>query len=274
MLPSGIKARLKPSKSQTKIIITLVIFSIIICVLWEVKSLSWILWPFKIMTVALHEISHALMALCTGAELKRIVVNSNEGGHIVYVGGNSYLIIPAGYIGSTIFGGLLIFCGFSPTTSKIAAIFIILCMGGTLYYSNGFFTFVFTISVILVVGYILYIKKWNIIQYFVLFLGIMSGLYSLWDILEDVVKRRIENSDASQFAELPGTQWLPAQLWGFIWLMFSVLTVIMSVILAILVFNKKQDEYQVEDEWELLPTRRSLSNLTVSTDDNFGFGVI
>jgi len=51
------------------------------------------------MTVTLHELSHALMAICTGASVKKIVVNSNQGGQTVYAGGNSYFIIPAGYIG-------------------------------------------------------------------------------------------------------------------------------------------------------------------------------
>ncbi|OUM58977.1 hypothetical protein PIROE2DRAFT_47487, partial [Piromyces sp. E2] len=124
LIPSSVKARLKPSRSQIKIVLTLIVYTILICILWNVRSLSWILWPFKIMTVTLHELSHALMAICTKASVKRIVVNSNQGGQTVYAGGNPYLIIPAGYIGSTVFGGLLIFCGFNQNISKVASLII------------------------------------------------------------------------------------------------------------------------------------------------------
>ncbi|ORX59133.1 hypothetical protein BCR36DRAFT_408660 [Piromyces finnis] len=280
VIPSSIKSRLKPSRNQIKIIITLLIYTILICVLWNQKSLSWILWPFKIMTVALHELSHALMAICTKASVKKIVINPNQGGQTVYAGGNPYLIIPSGYIGSTLFGSLLIFCGFNQNTSKVASLIIMLCMGCTLFYSTGVFTFVFTIAVIIVVMMLLYIKKINIIQYFVLFIGIMSGLYSLWDIIEDLIKRRIESSDASRFANLPGMKWLSPELWGIIWLLFSIFTVFMSVIMALFIFNnneRRENEYQEEEYWELLPTfNSSTSNINInnSNDDNFGFGVI
>lgn len=294
MIPSSIKARLKPSKNQLKIIITLVIYTVIICILWNVKSLSWILWPFKIMTVTLHELSHALMAICTGADVRKIVVNPNQGGKTVYAGGNSYLIVPAGYIGSTFFGSLLIFCGFNIYTSKIASLIIMLCMGCTLFYSNGFFTFIFTTAVLIVVGFLLFTNKSKSIQYIVLFTGIMSGLYSLWDIMEDLIKRHIEGSDATRFAKLPGMGWLSPRLWGIVWLLFSLFTVIFAVLLAFLVFNKREHRAggegegegegdEEEESWKLIPNSHPLQisihhgdvyDGNDDNDDNFGFGFI
>jgi len=108
----------------------------------------------------------------------------------------------------------------------------------------------------------------------------MSGLYSLWDMIEDLIKNHIEESDASRFAELPGMQILPSRLWGVIWLLFSVFTVFLAVILALLIFNKGElnNNQEVEENWELLPTHHirnnSSSNSLLNNDDNFGFGVI
>ncbi|KAG4101239.1 hypothetical protein H8356DRAFT_1656000 [Neocallimastix lanati (nom. inval.)] len=290
MIPSNLIKRLKPSRSQLKIILAIIIYIVIIAVLWNVKSLTWILWPFKIMTVTLHELSHALMAICTGASVKKIIVNTNQGGKTVYAGGNNYLIVPAGYIGSTFFGSLLIFSGFNVHTSKLATFIIMLCMGCTLFYSNGIFTFIFTTGVLIVVAMLLYTKKSKAIQYFVLFLGVMSGFYSLWDIAEDLIKRRIEGSDASSFAKLQGMGWLPPEAWGIVWLLFSMLTVILAIVLALLVFNtgnpNQNEEEEEEENWELLPTsnppvrfnsRNQNNNNFMNSnnnDDNFGFGVI
>ncbi|ORX81089.1 hypothetical protein BCR32DRAFT_220485 [Anaeromyces robustus] len=277
MIPSTIKRRLIPSKSQLKIILVLIIYTILICILWNVKSVSWILWPFKIMTVTLHELSHALMAICTHASVKKIIVNPNQGGKTVYAGGNPYLIIPAGYIGSSLFGSLLIFCGFSVYTSKIATLVILLCMGCTLFYSNGIFTFIFTSGVLISVILLIYTKKSKAIQYFVLFLGIMSGLYSLWDMVEDLIKRHVESSDASRFAKLKGMDWLSPKIWGLLWLLFSLLSVFTAIILALLVFNneEQQQEECQEDGWELLSTQHQQQfNNNFNEDDNFGFGVV
>jgi len=48
MIPSNLIKRLKPSRSQLKIILAIIIYIVIIAVLWNVKSLTWILWPFKV----------------------------------------------------------------------------------------------------------------------------------------------------------------------------------------------------------------------------------
>jgi len=118
----------------------------------------------------------------------------------------------------------------------------------------------------------------------------MSGFYSLWDIAEDLIKRRIEGSDASSFAKLQGMGWLPPEAWGIVWLLFSMLTVILAIVLALLVFNtgnpNQNEEEEEEENWELLPTsnppvrfnsRNQNNNNFMNSnnnDDNFGFGVI
>jgi len=109
-------------------------------------------------------------------------------------------------------------------------------------------------------------------------------MYSLWDMVEDLIKRRIETSDASRFAKLPGMKWLPPELWGIIWLLFSMFTVFMSVILALFIFNnREQNECHEEENWELLPTHSNsnINNnnnnnnvLNFNPNDNFGFGVV
>lgn len=48
----------------------------------------------------------------------------------------------------------------------------------------------------------------------------MNCLYSVWDICDDLVLRKVNESDAAAFAKLVPI--LPAQVWGFIWLLISV----------------------------------------------------
>ena len=58
------------------------------------------------------------------------------------------------------------------------------------------------------------------LRYYILFVGTMSALYALYDIMDDLILRKVNESDASQFAKLcPG----PAQMWGLIWLLVAFL---------------------------------------------------
>lgn len=47
----------------------------------------------------------------------------------------------------------------------------------------------------------------------------MNCLYSVWDICDDLIFRKVNESDASAFARLVGC--CPAQVWGVIWLLIS-----------------------------------------------------
>lgn len=58
------------------------------------------------------------------------------------------------------------------------------------------------------------------LRYFVLFIGVMNCLYSVWDICDDLVFRKVNESDATAFAKLVGC--CPAQVWGAIWLLISI----------------------------------------------------
>ncbi|KAI3627851.1 hypothetical protein CBS14141_001852 [Malassezia furfur] len=43
------------------------------------------------------------------------------------------------------------------------------------------------------------------LRYFVLFIGVMNCLYSVWDICDDLVFRKVNESDATAFAKLVGS---------------------------------------------------------------------
>lgn len=65
---------LQPSEAQLQTLYLIAIYAGAILVLWHMPYLEYILWPFKIFTVALHEFSHALAGMCTGARVSSITV--------------------------------------------------------------------------------------------------------------------------------------------------------------------------------------------------------
>jgi hypothetical protein len=74
------------------------------------------------LVIAFHEFSHALACLVTGGHVESITLDPREGGETLMRGGSSFFSLPAGYLGSSLIGALLIFCGFDTVASKVASI--------------------------------------------------------------------------------------------------------------------------------------------------------
>ncbi|KAJ3171953.1 hypothetical protein HDU88_006763 [Geranomyces variabilis] len=230
-------SRLEPSEEQKRTIIFIGVYAIVISVLWNLPFVKHVLWPFKIVTVALHEFGHASAGLCTGAKIVAITLDPDQGGLTKMRGGNQYISLPAGYLGSAFWGALMIFAGFDITASKVVSALVGLAMLLTLYWAKNWLTRGITLLFIgLIVGLWL-IKDAFYLRYFVLFMGTMSCLYSLWDIIEDLVTRKVNESDATQFSRICCGGCIPAQAWGLLWFLVSVAFVAAAVIAALLVFK-------------------------------------
>ena len=69
---------------------------------------SPVLAPLKIFVVFLHETGHALATVFTGGGVVSMVITPWESGYVEYVGGLPVVIASAGYVGSALFGGVLL----------------------------------------------------------------------------------------------------------------------------------------------------------------------
>ena len=77
-----------------------------------------------IKTVGFHEFSHALMGVLTCAKIESIQLDPDEGGATRMRGGIHLLTLPAGYLGSSLIGAILIACGFDERASKVASLVV------------------------------------------------------------------------------------------------------------------------------------------------------
>src|ERR1700761_8631360 len=91
------------------------------------------------LVIAFHEFGHAITACCTGGRVESISLDPHEGGVTHMRGGISAITLPAGYLGSSFIGMLLIFAGFDILASKIAS--IVLGVAFLLTVSNLFATY-------------------------------------------------------------------------------------------------------------------------------------
>ena len=68
--------------------------------------------------------------------MKSISLDPREGGVTHMQGGISAITLPAGYLGSSLIGALLIFCGFDIVASKVASIALGVCFLLTLWWAR------------------------------------------------------------------------------------------------------------------------------------------
>jgi hypothetical protein len=88
------------------------------------------------LVIAFHEFGHAITACCTGGRVESISLDPHEGGVTHMRGGVSAITLPAGYLGSSIIGALLIFAGFDIVASKIASFVLGVCFLLTLWWAR------------------------------------------------------------------------------------------------------------------------------------------
>jgi hypothetical protein len=67
-----------------------------------------ITYPFLIFSTFIHETAHALAAVLTGGEVESLIVRMDGSGITYTRGGIRFLVSSAGYVGTTLFGALLL----------------------------------------------------------------------------------------------------------------------------------------------------------------------
>ena len=191
-------------------------------------GLLWSLWdtaiiyPVKLFVVLLHEVSRAGAAVATGGTVERILLNANQGGATYTLGGNAFLTLSAGYLGSLLWGALFIMLAFNRwlrprwILGGVGASVLLL----TLFLVRGFFGMGFGIlfAAALLAGAKFLSQGVN--RALLLGLGLTSTLYAILDIKSDVLDRPQLPSDAAMLAEMTG---IPTAAWGFLWIGIALL---------------------------------------------------
>ena len=183
----------------------------------------WFLWnsvaiyPLKIFVVLLHEVSHAAALLATGGSVERITLDPYQGGATFGAGGNAFLVLSAGYLGSLGWGTLLVAAGRTRRLRPETVVGVVgaLVVALTILYVRNVFGFGF--GVLFGAGLVLAAGRlpslWN--ARLLLVLGLTSCLYAVLDIKSDVLDRPGLPSDAAMLSELTG---IPTVLWGGLWI--------------------------------------------------------
>ncbi len=182
--------------------------------------LSPLLAPLKIFVVFIHETGHALATLLTGGRVLSMVVTPWQSGYVKPLGGNALVIASAGYVGSALFGGIMLsLAGRKQWTQRIFTILAILFGVITVCFVRNVFGWIFGLGTTAIFGLLAW-KRFPFSVYVVDILAVMSSMYALYDLSDFLwIGAR---TDAVILADITG---VPAFIWALIWSAVSLLVV-------------------------------------------------
>lgn len=186
-------------------------------ILWATPVFGLLLLPLQYLNTHLHELCHALAALASGGSVGRIEVFANGSG-VTLASGLAIVVNPAGYLGATIVGGLMIAFGRSErgaaTTLRVVgaalAISLLLWVRGD---AVGLISGVFWIGALFGLPHLLTGRQ---LVFTTQLLGMQQCLASVQAlyVLFRVSAYPGMESDASNMARASG---IPAIVWAVLW---------------------------------------------------------
>ncbi len=193
---------------------------------------SLVVYPLKILVVFFHELSHGLAAILTGGSIERIELVAQEGGLCVTLGGNRFVLLTAGYLGSLVWGGLILLLASRTRIDRAVSIVLgLILVVVSVGFIRPFFGFGFFFGLLagLALGAAGLLLSRGVNDYMLRVVGLTSCIYAVLDIKSDVIDRPGIQSDAAMLSDLTG---LPTLFWGFAWIAVAVAAAFFFLLLA------------------------------------------
>ena len=206
--------------------IALLLIFIAIGFLWN----TLFVYPLKIFVVFMHEVSHGLAAIATGGRILEIQINPQQGGHALTQGGSRFWTLTAGYLGSLLWGGIILLLAARTRFDKAISILIGVGMVAiSIGFGESTFTYLFGIGfgvALIAIGFYLpeAVNDWVL-----RIIGVTSCLYAILDIKSDVLDRSSLRSDARMLSEVTG---IATEVWGALWILIAIALTIWFLYLA------------------------------------------
>ncbi|MCU0288824.1 MAG: M50 family metallopeptidase [Acidobacteria bacterium] len=219
----------KPQKELSLTANILILSAVFIISIWLWNTV-W-LYPIKIFVVALHELSHGFASVLMGGKIDHIQLDSRIGGYCCYslpiTAGffQQSIVAAAGYLGSMLWGAFIFIIASRTRFDRGITLFIALVMLVLSFYviktGQAFgIVFCFAFTLFLFIAFRWFPPLFH--KIFLKSLGLISCLYAIIDIKEDLIDRSSIGSDADRIARLLGFPNLSIVI-GISWIVLAII---------------------------------------------------
>ncbi|MBN2469460.1 MAG: M50 family metallopeptidase [Anaerolineae bacterium] len=212
---------------------------VLVLALWQIPELAPILVPFRYFVTTVHELGHGLAAILSGGTFRAYEVYASGAGVATTASNARWFVIPAGYVGTAIFGAILLYLNNRYSRSKTIAVALGIGFAlVTLLFARSLTAVlvgVLTAAALIGLGW----KAPRLLVAFLLnVLAILTGLNAVLDIwglinnLNASVVSQLGNvpNDAYAMAQTVGI--LPPAGWAIIWMAQAVLILGFAVVVT------------------------------------------
>jgi len=197
----------------------LIALTALVFALWQTP----VVIPLKILVVFLHELSHALATVATGGSVLNLTIDPQQGGMVTSLGGNRFLTLSAGYVGSLLIGVTLFVAAVRTHLDRaLLGVLGALILLVTALFVRDLFALIFgglTGAAMIAAAWFL---PRDVSDLALRIIGLASMIYVPYDIFSDTIARSHLDSDARMLAAEFGG---PTVVWGGIWLILSLATI-------------------------------------------------
>ena len=229
----------------------LVIALLVSLVLWNLPHGGFLLFPFKLFATWLHESSHGIVMLLSGAGFEKLDIYADTSGsaHARYPVGQAAraAIASAGYVGTAAMGATLLVIAQTRTRARAAlgALALLMALTTLFWIDNDFGRVSIGIWAAVCAGFAIFASE-NVAVFSVSFLAAQACANSLLDIRvlfrdNQVVNGKIVgNSDAHNMAR---AAFGSPKFWAVVWLLWSLLL----LYLALRLLHQRQVAAQLDE---------------------------
>ncbi|GJN88316.1 hypothetical protein Rhopal_001281-T1 [Rhodotorula paludigena] len=211
-----------------------------ITLVWNLWGIRWLFYSVKSFTAFVHESGHVVGLLVSSQPLHRFTIDPNLGG-ATYTTPGRRLKAPAMYLGqvfSIAFGGAMVFAGFNTLASKYASFVVMALWLPVIGLQRNLLSMLnCAVPLGLLIG-VWFIDHARDLRFYILFIGILSSFYIVWDTMDDFFHRK-QNECCVVMLESNTAR--PAAVWFIAWLVMSLVILAGCILGAIALF--RQTEY-------------------------------
>ncbi|KAI9509126.1 peptidase M50B-like-domain-containing protein [Russula earlei] len=242
--PKSYSSVIAPTHDQVRTTHRILVYAVVLFGLWNIPGARLLINPLKLFAIGWHELCHAILAVLTGGTITRMSIDPTLGGFTTVQGGHPPSILCAGYVGSTVLGGLFILGGFDTLAAKILSFVAGVGLIAPLSLVRDKLTILLTVAYEgLLVGF-WFIDHAQALRWYMLFLGMLHVLYVIFDITDEKFFRKPHDSDCTQFSYLYKA--VPAHVWAMFWITFQLGALVGFVFIGIASFRLTKDQMYAE----------------------------
>lgn len=200
----------------------LIAAAVAVLVLMFVPGGQYVLIPLRYLNTLVHEAGHAIAAVLSGGGAIAISVSPDGSGLTTSMGGMPLLISPAGYIGATVVGALLLAAGRRAESARTALTILGVSLAIiTLIWVRNLFGWLIgaPLAVLLLVA--TRSMKGEHLMFLARAVGLVQCLESIRSV-RDLVLLNAEGHQHNDAAILAGYTGVPPMVWAVMWSLVSL----------------------------------------------------